>query len=67
MGLFADMPALSLTDHDIDGWHIDTPGLNIMQTGAVTSWFEAVGQEMRFNALNIAYLRRRLVVGAMEP
>jgi hypothetical protein len=38
-----------------------------MQTGAVTSWFEAVGQEMRFNALNIAYLRRRLVVGAMEP
>jgi hypothetical protein len=67
MGLFADMPALSLTDYDIHGWHIDTPGLNIMQTGAVTSWFEAVGQEMRFNALNIAYLRRRLVVGAMDP
>ena len=66
-GLFANMPALSLTDYDIDGWHIDTPGLNIMQTGAVTSWVEAVGQEMRFNPLNIAYLRRRLVVGALDP
>ena len=67
VGLFADMPELSLTDHDIDGWHIDTPGLNIMQTGAVTSWLDAVGQEMRFNPLNMAYLRRRLVVGATEP
>ena len=66
-GLFAQMPGLSITDHDIEGWHIDTPGLNVMQTGAVTNWLEAVGQPMGFNPLNLAYLRRRLVVGATEP
>ena len=66
-GLFAGLPGLNLTDYDIEGWHIDTPGLNVMQTGAVTNWIEAVGQPMRFNPLNIAYLRRRLVVGAIDP
>ena len=34
-----------------------------MQTGRVTNWMEALNQSPRFNALNLAYLRRRLVVG----
>jgi hypothetical protein len=66
-GLFAEMPGLSLTVGDIADWHIDTPGLNIMQTGAVTNWVEAVGQTMRFNPLCLAYLRRRLVVDPLAP
>jgi hypothetical protein len=66
-GLFAEMPGLSLTVHDIPDWHIDTPGLNIMQTGAVTNWVEAIGQTMRFNPLCLAYLRRRLVVDPLAP
>jgi hypothetical protein len=61
------MPGLSLTVHDIPDWHIDTPGLNIMQTGAVTNWVEAIGQTMRFNPLCLAYLRRRLVVDPLAP
>jgi hypothetical protein len=64
MGLFAEMPGLSFTVHDDPGAHIDTPGLNVMQTGGVTDWTEALTEEPRFNELNLAYLRRRLVVGA---
>lgn len=62
-GLFAGMKGLAFTDHTLDDSHIDTPGLNIMQTGKVTNWMEALSQAPRFNALNLAYLRRRLVVG----
>ena len=63
-GLFGGMAGLGFTDHDLAGWHIDTPGLNVMQTGAVTDWTKALSERPRFNALNLAYLRRRLVVGA---
>lgn len=66
-GLFAEMPGLSFTDHFVPGAHVDTPGLNVMQTGKVTNWLEALSEEPRFNALNLAYLRRRLVVGDLEP
>ena len=62
-GLFAGVEGLSFTDNVIDDAHIDTPGLNVMQTGKVTNWMEALSQSPSFNALNMAYLRRRLVVG----
>ena len=62
-GLFAGVKGLSFTDHTLDDAHIDTPGLNVMQTGKVTNWLEALSQDPSFNALNTAYLRRRLVVG----
>ncbi|MDP6945415.1 MAG: hypothetical protein QF464_14800, partial [Myxococcota bacterium] len=62
-GLFAGVEGLAFTDNTIDDDHIDTPGLNVMQTGKVTNWMEALSQSPRFNALNMAYLRRRLVVG----
>jgi hypothetical protein len=62
-GLFAGVSGLSFTDHTLDDAHIDTPGLNVMQTGKVTNWLEALSQDPTFNALNTAYLRRRLVVG----
>jgi hypothetical protein len=62
-GLFAGIKGLAFTDNTLDDSHIDTPGLNVMQTGRVTNWMEALSQSPRFNALNLAYLRRRLVVG----
>ena len=63
IGLFAGVEGLSFTDNTLDDAHIDTPGLNVMQTGRVTNWLEALSQDPSFNALNLAYLRRRLVVG----
>lgn len=65
-GLFGGMDGLSFTDSDAGSAHIDTPGLNVMQTGKVTSYLEALGGVPRFNELNLAYLRRRLVVGRGE-
>jgi len=44
--------------------HIDTEGLNIMQTGGSVNWIEAVGgARPRFEPLSWAYLTRQLVVG----
>lgn len=44
--------------------HIDTEGLNVMQTGASVNWIEAVGgARPRFEPLSWAYLTRQLVVG----
>ncbi len=62
-GLFGGMDGLSFTDSDAGSAHIDTPGLNVMQTGKVTSYLEALGGVPRFNEPNLAYLRRRLIVG----
>ena len=62
VGLFAGIDGLPFVDNDMDGWHVDTPGLNVMQTGRVTNWLEAISQTPRFNALNLAYLQRRLIV-----
>ena len=61
-GLFAGIPELDFIDNYIDDAHIDTSGLNVMQTGKVTNYIEAVSQVPAFNAINMAYLRRRLVV-----
>ena len=63
LGLFAGVKGLSFTDNTLDDAHIDTPGLNVMQTGKVTNWLDALSQDPSFNALNRAYLQRRLVVG----
>ncbi|MGM0578064.1 MAG: hypothetical protein ACQEXJ_20235 [Myxococcota bacterium] len=62
-GLFAGLDGLSFTLNDVAGAHIDTPGLNIMQNGAVTNWLDALSQVPRFNALNYSYLRRQTIVG----
>jgi hypothetical protein len=32
--------------------------------GTTTNWMDALNEEPRFNELSLAYLRRRLVVGA---
>ena len=62
-GLFGDVAGLDFTANDLDGAHIDTEGVNVMQTGKVTNYLEVLaGARPRFNALNLAYLRRRLVV-----
>ncbi len=61
-GLFAGLAGLTFLDNDVPSAHIDTPGLNVMQTGAVTNWVEALEQVPRLNAVNMAYLRRRLIV-----
>lgn len=63
-GLFGGMDGLNFTVSDAGYAHIDTPGLNIMQTGKVTSYFEFLDDYPRFNELNLAYLRRRIVVGS---
>jgi len=48
--------------------HIDTAGLNVMQTGASVNWLEAAtGDLPRFEPLSWAYLRRQLVVGPAAP
>jgi hypothetical protein len=62
-GLFGGMPGLSFSTGDPGSWHVDTPGLNVMQTGKVTNWLEALGAVPRFEPLSMAYLRRQLVVG----
>lgn len=62
-GLFAGVEGPAFLASFVPDAHIDTAGLNIMQTGGSVNWFEAYGSEPRFNALNWAYLTRRLVVG----
>lgn len=66
-GLFGGMNGLSFTEGDPGSSHVDTTGLNVMQTGKVTSYLEALGGMPRFNPMNTAYLRRRLVVGEGSP
>ncbi len=61
-GLFGGVAGLTFTNSDLDDWHIDTAGLNVMQTGAATNWFEAMVRTPHFNPLNMAYLRRALIV-----
>jgi hypothetical protein len=46
----------------LDEDHIDTPGPNLMQSGRSFRLSEAFGEPPAFNAPNLAYLRRRLVV-----
>lgn len=63
VGLFAGMDVdfvVTVTDDA----HIDTEGLNVMQTGGNLNLTEAIGGERpAFEPLSWAYLRRQLVVG----
>jgi hypothetical protein len=62
-GLFAEV-AVDFVAAVTTAAHIDTPGLNIMQTGSAASVGEILGgEEPRFEPLSRAYLRRMLVVG----
>ncbi len=47
---------------EVDGAHIDTPGFNLMQSGSSFSFGDLSGGSPRFNAPNLAYLRRVLLV-----
>ena len=64
-GLFAEVDDLPFTVTNATNAHIDTVGLNIMQTGSNTNWLEVFGQSPVFNPLNWAYLRRQLVIGEL--
>jgi len=61
-GLFAEVETDFTTP--VPDAHVNTEGLNVMQTGAVTNLLEAAAAVPDFNPLNRAYLTRRLVVGA---
>jgi len=62
-GLFAGIEADWVVSLAPDA-HIDTAGLNVMQTGGSVNWLEAAtGDLPRFEPLSWAYLRRQLVVG----
>jgi len=63
VGLFGGVGDLPFTQSNPGSHHIDTAGLNVMQTGKVTNPAEMLTDIPRFNQLNMAYLRRRLVVG----
>lgn len=45
-----------------DQYHLDTPGPNLMQTGKSFNPAEILGQTPAFSALELGYLRRRLLV-----
>ncbi|MBI5610136.1 MAG: hypothetical protein HY902_14770 [Deltaproteobacteria bacterium] len=45
-----------------DGWHIDTPGPNLMQQGKSLNITEILSQTPAFSAMEFGYLRRRLLV-----
>jgi hypothetical protein len=63
-GLFAGVRADWMASYAPDA-HIDTVGLNVMQTGGSVNWLEAAtGDLPRFEPLSWAYLRRQLVVGS---
>ena len=61
-GLFAEVAADFAVTVPGDA-HVDTVGPNVMQTGKVTDVMEVLSAPIHFNPLNLAYLRRQLVVG----
>ncbi|MCA9526219.1 MAG: hypothetical protein KC549_07965 [Myxococcales bacterium] len=46
----------------VDGSHVDTRGFNLMQPGSAFSFTDALTTRPRFNDINLAYLRRRLIL-----
>ncbi len=62
-GLFSEVPGAGFIAGPSTEAHIDTAGLNVMQTGGTTNWFDVFTSLPELNPLNRAYLRRRLVVG----
>lgn len=65
-GLFAGVDGPEFLESFAPDAHIDTDGLNIMQTGGSVDWTTALGSEPRFNPLNWAYLRRQIIVGGVS-
>ncbi len=45
-----------------DGWHIDTPGPNLMQQGKSLNMTEILSQSPAFSPMELGYLRRHLLV-----
>jgi len=61
-GLFGGENSASFSVAPTDPAHIDTPGLNIMQPGTNLRFSDLATGLPQFNPLNLAYLRRRLLV-----
>ena len=59
-GLLAGVPG-AWVDGEVEGAHIDTPGFNLMQSGSSFDFADALEGPPAFNAVNLAYLRRRIV------
>ncbi len=64
IGLFAGINSADFIEAPATGAHIDTDGYNIMQQGAALngSGIELIAAQPKFNALNLSYLQRRLIV-----
>lgn len=45
-----------------DGWHIDTPGPNLMQPGSALNIAEILSQTPAFSPLEFAYLQRKILI-----
>ncbi len=60
-GLLADV-AGPWVEAPVAGGHIDTAGFNLMQSGSSFDLGDLGGEPPSFNAVNLAYLRRLLVV-----
>gem|GEM_PF-5851313 len=61
-GLFGGVTNASFITAAVDEHHVDTPGMNIMQTGASLKPQDLFAGEPYFAAFNLAYLRRQIVV-----
>ena len=61
-GLFGGLKAAPWMVSKVDKHHVDTAGLNIMQTGASLQPQDLLGGAPYFAPFNLAYLRRRIVV-----
>lgn len=60
-GLLADVEG-PWVEAPVSGGHIDTPGFNLMQSGSSFDLGDLGGDPPSFNAANLAYLRRLLLV-----
>lgn len=65
LGLFAGVKT-DFTGAVFSDAHVDTDGLNIMQTGSVTNILEAATLQPAFNPLVRAYLKRQVVIGSPD-
>ncbi len=60
-GLLADVEG-PWVERPVAGGHINTPGFNLMQSGSSFSLGDLSGDPPAFNAANLAYLRRLMLV-----
>jgi len=66
-GLFSEVQEVPFSVKQTTGLHVDTPGLNVMQTGRdfqLTGFFSGLPA---FSYANRAYLLRRILVGPPSP